>query len=72
MKLKYPEKTFIPAPPNDSTCGCNDCEFMKLNSMKKIYLALKHEQPEIIVDEAIFERAAEPIFKMLEITSKNR
>ncbi len=70
MRLKYPEKHFIPAPPNDSTCGCNDCEFMKLNSLKKIYLALKYEMPEVIVDSAIFERAAQPIFEMLDITAR--
>lgn len=70
MTKKYPEKTFIPAPPNDSTCGCNDCEFMKLNSLLKIYLALKHEWPEVTVEESIFDRAAEPIFKMLEITER--
>lgn len=68
MRKKYPEKTFIPAPPNDSTCACNDCEFMKLNDLKKIYLTLKYEWPEISVDQSIFERAARPIYRMLEIT----
>ena len=71
MRLTYPEKCFIPAPPNDSTCACNDCEFMKLNSLKKIYLTLKYEWPEITIDPLIFDRAAMPIYRMLEITVRN-
>ena len=70
MQKKSPDKTFIPAPPNDSTCACNDCEFMKLNSLKKIYLALKHEQPEVIVEESVREKAIIPINRMLEISEK--
>ncbi len=70
MKKLYPSKTFLPAPPNDSTCACNDCEFMKLNTLKKIYLTLKYEWPEIDVDAAIFDRAAQPIYRMLEITER--
>lgn len=70
MKKLYPNKTFLPAPPNDSTCACNDCEFMKLNTLKKIYLTLKYEWPEIEVDAAIFDRAAQPIYRMLEITGR--
>ena len=70
MKLLHPDKTFIPAPPNDSTCACNDCEFMKLNSLKKIYLTLKHEWPEVHIDTDIFDRAAQPIYRMLDITER--
>lgn len=64
-----PEKTFIPAPPSDATCGCNDCEFMKLNTLKKVYLALKHEFPEVSVDEELRLKALKPIEKMLDISS---
>lgn len=65
MRRRCPDKTFIPAPPNDSTCACNDCSYMKLNTMRKLYLTLKHEAPEIHVDEAIIDRARLPITRML-------
>ncbi len=68
MKLNTPEKIFIPAPSVDATCGCNDCSFMKLNSLKKLYLALLYEQPEIILDEALLAKAKVPILKMLELS----
>jgi quinolinate synthase len=68
MKLNMPEKVFIPAPSVDATCGCNDCSFMKLNSLKKLYLALLYEQPEIIMDEALLTKAKVPILKMLELS----
>ncbi len=70
MKLARPEKIFIPAPPIDSTCGCNDCNFMKLNTLEKIYICLKHEVPEVKVDEKIRKRALAPIKRMLEISEK--
>ncbi len=70
MTKKCPEKTFIAAPPKDSTCGCNDCSFMKLNTIKKIYLALKYEQPELIMDEVLRKRAEKSIRRMLEISEK--
>lgn len=69
MQKNSPEKIFIPAPPIDSTCGCNDCNFMKLNTLKKIYIALKYEQPEITLSEEIIKKAAIPILRMLEITA---
>ncbi|MFW5803833.1 MAG: quinolinate synthase NadA, partial [bacterium] len=68
MKKASPGKTFIPAPPSDSTCGCNDCEYMRLNSLRKIYLALKHEIPEVSVDEGIRKKALKPIEKMFELS----
>lgn len=49
MQKKCPQKTFIPAPPNDSTCACNECSFMRLNTMEKLYNCLKYEFPEIEV-----------------------
>jgi quinolinate synthase len=70
MKKACPEKIFIAAPPKDSTCGCNDCSYMKLNSLKKIYVALKYELPELNLDESIRKRAEIPIRRMLEISEK--
>ncbi|MCD6066823.1 MAG: nadA [Bacteroidetes bacterium] len=69
MQKASPEKTFIPAPP-DNTCACNDCPHMKLNTLEKIYIALKYEQPEILMDAALIEKAKKPISKMLELSAK--
>lgn len=68
MKKACPEKIFIPAPSIDSTCGCNDCSFMKLNTLRKLYLALKFELPEIELDAATIEKAKNPILRMLELS----
>lgn len=68
MRKQCPDKVFIPAPPNDSTCACNECNFMRLNTMEKLYLCLRNEQPEIIVDEVIREKAVRPILRMLELS----
>lgn len=70
MRKQAPHKNFIPAPPNDSTCGCNDCSYMKLNTLEKLYNALKNEEPEVFVDSSIIERAKLPILRMLEISKK--
>jgi len=70
MQKASPKKSFIPAPPNDSTCACNECEFMRLNSLEKLYNALKYEWPSIDVDENIRSLAVKPIDRMLEISSK--
>ena len=67
MMKASPNKTFIPAPPNNN-CACNDCPHMKLNTLEKIYLCLKYEQPEIILDEAIRKKAEGSILRMLEIS----
>ena len=69
MKKNNPDKEFIPAPPNDSTCACNECNFMRLNTMKKLYNTLKYELPEVIVDKEIDEKAIEPIQRMLDISA---
>jgi len=69
MQKSAPHKTFIPAPPNNS-CACNDCPHMKLNTLEKLYLSMKYEEPEIIMDEEIIAAAKKPIQRMLEI-SKN-
>lgn len=68
MRRLCPDKTFIPAPPSDSTCGCNDCAFMKLITMEKLYNTLRYELPEIHIDPAIADRARRPIDRMLELS----
>ena len=68
MKKNCPKKIFIPAPSIDSTCGCNDCSFMKLNTIRKMYLALKYEQPEILLDPSLIEKAKVPLLRMLELS----
>ena len=67
MQKNSPLKTFIPAPPNNN-CACNDCPYMKLNTLEKIYLCLKYEMPEIILDDYIRLAAKKPIEKMLELS----
>jgi quinolinate synthase len=69
MKKASPEKEFIIVP-SDETCACNDCPYMKLNTMQKLYLCLKNERPEIRLDEDIIEKARLPIEKMLEISKR--
>ena len=70
MKKKCSDKIFIPAPPEDSTCACNDCNYMKLNTLEKLYNCLKYEQPVIEVDSEIAEKARIPIQRMLDISEK--
>ena len=67
MQKDAPQKTFIPAPP-DNMCACNDCPHMKLNTLEKLYLCMKYEAPEILMDEQIRMRALKPIQRMLEIS----
>ena len=68
MQKACPQKNFIPAPPDDSTCACNECNFMKLITLRKLYNCIKYEWPEIEVDPDIAARAVKPINKMLEIS----
>jgi quinolinate synthase len=68
MQLSSPTKTFIPAPPNNS-CACNDCPYMKRNTLEKIYLCMKYGQPEILMEESLRLRAKLPIDRMLEISA---
>ena len=70
MKKENPGKTYIPAPPRDSTCGCSECSFMKLITIEKILTCLKTEEPEIIIDEKTLVRAQKPIIRMMEISEK--
>lgn len=68
MRRLCPDKTFIPAPPADSTCACNDCAYMKLNTLEKLAACLENMAPEITVDPEIAERARKPIQRMLELS----
>ena len=68
MQKDNPGKTFIAAPP-DNGCACNDCPHMKLNTMEKLYLCLKHGQPELHMDEATRVAALKPIERMLEMSA---
>lgn len=69
MQRDCPSKTFIPAPPDDSTtCGCNDCSFMKLNTLQKLYDCLLNETPQIHIDPALADAARRPIQRMLELS----
>jgi quinolinate synthase len=69
MKKNEPEKEFIIAT-NDRTCNCNDCEFMKMNTLEKLYNCLLNERPEILLSDYVIEKAKKPIEKMLEITER--
>ena len=69
MQKLSPEKTFIPAPP-DNSCACNDCPHMKLNTLEKVYLSLQYEQPELIMEEGLRIRAKKGIDRMLEISAE--
>ncbi|MDE6651279.1 MAG: quinolinate synthase NadA [Paramuribaculum sp.] len=70
MCKECPEKTFIPAPPSDSTYSCNECAYMKLNTLEKLRDCLKNMAPEVEVDKEIAERARLPIERMLELSSR--
>lgn len=67
MQKASPAKTFIPAPP-DNSCACNDCPYMKLNTLEKLYLCMEYETPEILMDEQLRLAAKKPIERMLEIS----
>lgn len=69
MEKANPTKTFIPAPPNNS-CACNDCPYMKRNTLEKLYLCLKNGLPEVTVPEHIIDLARKPIQRMLDISAE--
>jgi len=71
MQLKSPEKTFIPAPPNNS-CACNECPHMKLNTLEKLYLCMEYEKPEVTLPQHIIEKARLPIERMLQISAAHQ
>lgn len=68
MRRKCPEKVFLPAPAEDAECQCNECDYMKLNTLEKVYEALRDGRPEIEVDAEIAARAVRPIERMLELS----
>lgn len=70
MQKRAPEKTFIPAPPDDAICSCNECNYMKLVTLEKVYNCLLNESPQVEVNEEVACRAVLPIKKMLEISEK--
>lgn len=67
MRRKYPEKSFIPAPPIDSTCGCNECRYMKMVTLQSILSCLENESPEIVMDEQTRKAAERSIVNMITI-----
>jgi quinolinate synthase len=69
MQKMAPSKSFIPCPPT-TACACNDCPHMKLNTLEKLYLCMKHELPELIIPESICAKALIPIKRMLEISAQ--
>jgi len=69
MEKNNPDKTFIPAPPNNS-CACNECPYMKRNTLEKIYVALKYEEPEITLENELIKQALKPMLRMLELSDK--
>lgn len=68
LEKQCPDKRFIAAPPEDAGCACNECSYMKLNTLEKLYKCLSEESPEIIVDETVAEAARRPIERMLELS----
>lgn len=70
MKKQNPNKIFIPAPPEDASCACNECFYMKMNTLEKLYLCLKNEVPEITIDEQVRVKAVKSINRMLEISEQ--
>ncbi len=69
MRKRNPGKIFIPAPPVDSTCGCNNCKYMKMHNLQKIYESLRDEKYEITLPADLIEKAKKPIQKMLELSA---
>ena len=70
MRKQCPEKNFIPVPPEDDTRACNECNYMRLNTLEKLYNTLKYEWPEVTVDPEVAKEAVKPIQRMLEISAK--
>lgn len=67
MLIKNPGKTFIPAPP-ESNCNCNECPYMKLNTLEKLYLCMRDRKPEIVMDSTIMKKALRPLERMLDMS----
>lgn len=69
MQQNSPNKTFIPAPPNNS-CACNDCPHMKLNTLEKLYICMQYETPELVMDETLRLQAKKSMDRMMDISRK--
>ena len=67
MQRRFPQKTFIPAPPDDESCGCNNCRYMKMVTLENIVACLENEAPEIVIDEEVRKRAERSILNMIHI-----
>ena len=67
MQRRYPRKRFIPAPPDDDTCGCNNCVYMKMVTLERIAACLENESPEVVIDEQVRRAAERSIRRMIEI-----
>ncbi len=70
MRKEAPKKIFIPAPVEDASCSCSECPYMKMNTMKKLYLCMKYELPAVQVPEDVRKKALIPIQRMLEISAR--
>lgn len=68
MQQLVPDKVLIPAPVQDSSCNCSECEFMKMNTLRKLYLCMQHQQPEVVIEEKLRKKALKSIERMLEIS----
>ena len=68
MMKRCPDKEFIPVPPMTGACACNECAYMRLNTLEKLYNTLKYEWPAVELDEALREDAKRPIVRMLELS----
>ena len=68
MQKENPDKELIPAPGNDETCNCNECPYMKMNTLEKLYLCMRDRTPEITVDPVMARQALAPINRMLELS----
>jgi quinolinate synthase len=69
MQKESPGKKFIPAPP-DNMCACNDCPYMKLNTLEKLYLCMEYEEPQIVMSDELIAASKKPIERMLEISHR--
>ena len=72
MHQENPDKILIAAPTADKTCNCSECEYMKLNTMRKLYLCMKYEQPDVEIEEKLRKKALKSIERMLEITNSTK
>ena len=68
MMKRCPDKVFLPVPPSTGPCACNECGYMRLNTLEKLYNTLKYEWPTVELNEELREAAKKPIVRMLELS----